>query len=56
MATSKEGFKTSEFVVAMAIIGASSILLAIGSIGEPLWAELTKWIGGAYIVSRGLAK
>lgn len=52
----REGYRTSEFIVALVILVSAALLLAIDSIGEPLWAEITKWIGGAYIVSRGLAK
>lgn len=52
----KKGFQTSEFIVAVLIIVLASILLALGSIGEPLWGDITKWVGSAYIVSRGLAK
>jgi uncharacterized protein (DUF983 family) len=52
----RDGFRTSEFVVAVLIIVAASLMLLTHNIGEPLWAELVKWIGGAYVISRGLAK
>lgn len=50
------GYKTTEFAVAMAIILCATLLMALSSITEPLWGELTKFVGGAYIVSRGLSK
>lgn len=55
-ARGKEGYKTSEFFVSITIILAATLMLAMGSIGEVLWSDITKWVGGAYVVSRGLAK
>lgn len=52
----KEGPKTSEFWVSIAIIVSATILMALGSISEALWGDITKFVGGAYVVSRGLAK
>lgn len=55
-ARGKEGYKTSEFIVAVLILITAAVMLLTHNIGEPLWAEITKWIGGAYVISRGLAK
>lgn len=52
----KAGILTSEFFVAVGIIVIAAVLAVTDVISPEQWEEVTKWSGGGYIVSRGIAK
>lgn len=52
----KAGILTSEFLVAVGIIAIASVLAAVSIVTPEQWEEVTKWAGGSYVLSRGLAK
>lgn len=52
----KEGIFTSEFWISIGTIAAATALCALGKIDATMWSVAVGSIGGAYSVSRGLAK
>lgn len=55
----RAGIVTSEFFVAVGIIIVATALVAFGELDDAAWSrwvDVTKWAGGGYVVSRGIAK
>lgn len=55
----RRGFETTEFIVVAALVIAATVLAAMNVLDAArweAWVEFVKWVAGAFVISRGVAK